>query len=205
MPPKRGASASVIRILMIGDSAVGKTSLVIRFDEDSFSTKFITTIGVDYRDKLVDIEGSPIKLQIWDTAGQERFRSLTANFFGKADGFVVCFDVSNRGSFDHVSSWVKDIHKNARGDVDVVLCGCKCDLPESSRQVSVAEAEALAEQFSTPYFEASAKQNINVNEMFMALATTIKRRKMAASGPAARDSNVALSGQSSDKKNGGCC
>ena len=119
MPPKRGANASVIRILMIGDSAVGKTSLVIRFDEDSFSTKFITTIGVDYRDKLVDIEGSPIKLQvrcppalpspllssssvrlddahgrcawfahfpqIWDTAGQERFRSLTANFFGKAD------------------------------------------------------------------------------------------------------------------------
>ena len=141
---KGAKNASVIRVLMIGDSAVGKTSLVIRFDEDSFSTKFITTIGVDYRDKLVTIEGAPIKLQIWDTAGQERFRSLTANFFGKADGFVVCFDVASRPSFEHVASWVADIHKNARGDVDVVLCGCKCDLPEASRQVTAAEAEALA-------------------------------------------------------------
>ena len=141
---KGAKNASVIRVLMIGDSAVGKTSLVIRFDEDSFSTKFITTIGVDYRDKLVTIEDAPIKLQIWDTAGQERFRSLTANFFGKADGFVVCFDVASRPSFEHVASWVADIHRNARGDVDVVLCGCKCDLPEASRQVTAAEAEALA-------------------------------------------------------------
>ena len=145
---KGAKNASVIRVLMIGDSAVGKTSLVIRFDEDSFSTKFITTIGVDYRDKLVTIEDAPIKLQIWDTAGQERFRSLTANFFGKADGFVVCFDVASRPSFEHVASWVADIHKNARGDVDVVLCGCKCDLPEASRQVTAAEAEALATKYA---------------------------------------------------------
>ena len=92
----------VIRILMIGDSNVGKTSLVVRYDEDTFSTKFMTTIGVDYRDKFVNVDGQQVKVQIWDTAGQERFRSLTANFFGKADGFVVCFDVSSAESFRHV-------------------------------------------------------------------------------------------------------
>ena len=203
---KGAKNASVIRVLMIGDSAVGKTSLVIRFDEDSFSTKFITTIGVDYRDKLVTIEDAPIKLQIWDTAGQERFRSLTANFFGKADGFVVCFDVANHSSFEHVSSWVADIHKNARGDVDVVLCGCKCDLPEASRQVTAAEAEALAAKYDTRYFEASAKQNVNVSEMFLALATTIKRRKLASADEAAAAArgDVDLKGQAAGDKQK-CC
>ena len=93
-PPKKPEKPRmVIRLLMIGDSSVGKTSLVVRYDEDSFSTMFMTTIGVDYRDKLVTIEGRDIKLQIWDTAGQERFRSLTSNFFGRADGFAICFDV----------------------------------------------------------------------------------------------------------------
>merc|ERR1712146_325654 len=142
------------------------------------------------------------------------------------DGFVVCFDVSNRGSFEHVSSWVSDIHKNARGDVDVVLCGCKCDLPESSRQVSAEEAEALAQKYDIKYFEASAKQNINVNEvraadlsgvdsgschtasapqMFLALATTIKRRKFTSTDdkPTGRG-DVDLKGQPAGDKRG-CC
>ena len=76
---------------------------------------FMTTIGVDYRDKLVKIEGRDIKLQIWDTAGQERFRSLTSNFFGRADGFAVCFDVGARASFNHVRQWLDDVEKNKKG------------------------------------------------------------------------------------------
>ena len=180
-PPKRGAGTSnrvVIRLLMIGDSSVGKTSLVIRYDEDSFSTKYMTTIGVDYRDKFVDIDGQPVKLQIWDTAGQERFRSLTANFFGKADGFVVCFDVSSRGSFGHVRNWIHDVQSHKRGEVDVCLCGCKCDVDAKLRQVATHEAKALAEEYGIQYFEASAKENINVSETFEHLAQKVRRRKV---------------------------
>lgn len=120
--------AYIVRLLMVGDSSCGKTSLVLRFDQNVFSTKFVTTIGVDYRDKMVKIEGVPMRLQLWDTAGQERFRSLTSNFFGRADGFVLTYDISNRPSFDHVIGWMRDIKTRAPPDCDIVLCGNKSDL-----------------------------------------------------------------------------
>ena len=182
-PKKPEKPRMVIRLLMIGDSSVGKTSLVVRYDEDSFSTMFMTTIGVDYRDKLVTIEGRDIKLQIWDTAGQERFRSLTSNFFGRADGFAVCFDVGARASFNHVRQWLDDVEKNKKGPVELCLIGCKCDLAAEKRQVSKAEAEKLAGEKGLPYFEASAKTNTNVAAAFEDLAARVLRRK----GPASSD------------------
>ena len=103
---------SAPQLLMVGDSAAGKTSLVLRFDQNVFSTKFVTTIGVDYRDKTVTLSSTPLRLQLWDTAGQERFRSLTSNFFGRADGFALAFDLTRRESFESVRGWMKDI--NAR-------------------------------------------------------------------------------------------
>lgn len=126
------------QLLMVGDSAAGKTSLVLRFDQDVFSTKFVTTIGVDYRDKNVTIRDTPLRLQLWDTAGQERFRSLTSNFFGRADGFVLAFDLTRRSSFDSVKGWMRDINARAPPDVEVVLCGNKCDL-EEERDVGTEE------------------------------------------------------------------
>ena len=176
-PPGQMQSRLVIRLLMIGDSSVGKTSLVIRYDEDSFSTKYMTTIGVDYRDKFVEIDGQPVKLQIWDTAGQERFRSLTANFFGKADGFVVCFDVGSRSSFAHVRNWIHDVQSHKKGDVDVCLCGCKSDVGPKQRQVATHEAQTLADEYGVQYFEASAKANVNVTATFEHLAAKVLRRK----------------------------
>ena len=175
-PKKHEKPRTVIRLLMIGDSSVGKTSLVVRYDEDSFSTMFMTTIGVDYRDKLVTIDGQANKLQIWDTAGQERFRSLTANFFGRADGFAVCFDIGARAFFNHVRQWLDDVEKNKQGHVDLALIGCKCDLPAEKRQVSKAEAEKLAAEKGLLYFEASAKTNQNVGEAFEDLAARVLRR-----------------------------
>merc|ERR1711957_900878 len=138
-PLQMGAKgAYIVRLLMVGDSSCGKTSLVLRFDQNVFSTKFVTTIGVDYRDKMVKIEGAMMRLQLWDTAGQERFRSLTSNFFGRADGFVLCYDISNRPSFDHVIGWMRDIKTRAPPDCDIVLCGNKSDL-ESDRVGQGAE------------------------------------------------------------------
>mmetsp|Transcript_21227 Transcript_21227/g.32252 ORF Transcript_21227/g.32252 Transcript_21227/m.32252 type:complete len:236 (-) Transcript_21227:348-1055(-) len=177
-PLQMGAKGSyIVRLLMVGDSSCGKTSLVLRFDQNVFSTKFVTTIGVDYRDKMVKIEGAPMRLQLWDTAGQERFRSLTSNFFGRADGFVLCYDISNRPSFDHVIGWMRDIKTRAPPDCDIVLCGNKSDL-DNDRVVTSEEGMALAEEYGVQFFETSALTGNNVDKMFTALATTIKRKRI---------------------------
>lgn len=177
-PLQMGAKGSyIVRLLMVGDSSCGKTSLVLRFDQNVFSTKFVTTIGVDYRDKMVKIEGAPMRLQLWDTAGQERFRSLTSNFFGRADGFVLAYDISNRPSFDHVIGWMRDIKTRAPPDCDIVLCGNKSDL-DNDRVVSTDEGKALADEYGVQFFETSALTGNNVETMFTALATTIKRKRI---------------------------
>lgn len=203
-----GPQQMVVRVLMIGDSGVGKTSLVLRYDDNTFSHKFVTTIGVDYRDKMVSIDGQTVKLQIWDTAGQERFRSLTANFFSRADGIILTFDVTDRTSFEHVRKWMDEIQANAPNDVNVVLCGSKCDVEPAARQISSDEGKQLAESFGVPYFEASAKKNICVEPMFISLATTIAKRKeepgVAETVHVSRGPSV--DGQAGDKKpTSGCC
>jgi len=177
-PLQMGAKgAYIVRLLMVGDSACGKTSLVLRFDQNVFSTKFVTTIGVDYRDKMIKIESVQMRLQLWDTAGQERFRSLTSNFFGRADGFVLTYDVSNRPSFDHVIGWMRDIKTRAPPDCDIVLCGNKADL-DNDRVVTHDEGKQLADEYGVQFFETSALTGHNVEKMFTALAATIKHKRI---------------------------
>jgi len=177
-PLQMGAKgAYIVRLLMVGDSSCGKTSLVLRFDQNVFSTKFVTTIGVDYRDKMVKIEGAPMRLQLWDTAGQERFRSLTSNFFGRADGFVLCYDITNRPSFDHFIAWIRDIKTRAPVDCDIVLCGNKRDL-ENDRVVTYDEGKSLADEYGVQFFETSALTGERVEQMFTSLATEIKHKRI---------------------------
>jgi small GTP-binding protein len=120
-----------------------------------------------------------MRLQLWDTAGQERFRSLTSNFFGRADGFVLCYDISNRPSFDHVIGWMRDIKTRAPPDCDIVLCGNKADL-ENDRVVQSEEGRQLAEEYGVQFFETSALTGHNVEAMFNSLATIIKRHRIDA-------------------------
>jgi Ras-related protein Rab-8A len=118
-----------------------------------------------------------MRLQLWDTAGQERFRSLTSNFFGRADGFVLTYDISNRPSFDHVIGWMRDIKTRAPPDCDIVLCGNKSDL-DNDRVVTLEEGKQLAEEYGVEFFETSALTGINVEKMFYGLSTTIKRKRI---------------------------
>ena len=118
-----------------------------------------------------------MRLQLWDTAGQERFRSLTSNFFGRADGFVLTYDISNRPSFDHVIGWMRDIKTRAPPDCDIVLCGNKSDL-DNDRVVTYEEGQQLADEYGVQFFETSALTGQNVEKMFTALATTIKRQRI---------------------------
>lgn len=118
-----------------------------------------------------------MRLQLWDTAGQERFRSLTSNFFGRADGFVLTYDISNRPSFDHVIGWMRDIKTRAPPDCDIVLCGNKSDL-DNDRVVTYEEGKQLADEYGVQFFETSALTGQSVEKMFTALATIIKHKRI---------------------------
>lgn len=139
---------------------------------------FVSTISwFDHPNQCLQIESAPMRLQLWDTAGQERFRSLTSNFFGRADGFVLTYDISNRPSFDHVIGWMRDIKTRAPPDCDIVLCGNKSDL-DNDRVVTYDEGKQLAEEYGVQFFETSALTGHNVEKMFTALATTIKHKRI---------------------------
>ena len=156
----------LIRLLVIGDTGVGKTSLLLRFYDETFSATTKSTIGVDYKAKEVIIGSETVKLQIWDTAGQERFRSMTAAFFGKAQGAVVVFDVSDLDSFEHLTQWIEDIHKSAPADCSIVICANKVDLPPDRWQVSREMFENYSQSSGYPLIETSASNGKNINEVF---------------------------------------
>lgn len=177
-----------IKLLTVGDSGVGKTSLLLRYANGSFSSTFITTIGIDFKINTIKLDDKRIKLQIWDTAGQERFRTITKSYFRGAQGILLVFDVTDRSTFNSVETWVEDIAQNADRHVNKILIGNKCDL-EGSRVVKRSDAEALAERFKMPYFECSAKLNLSVDEAFRELARLVVQREAREGGP--RDPSTA--------------
>merc|ERR1719198_2569339 len=119
-----------IKLLMLGDTGVGKTCLLLRYAYDSFSPTFITTIGIDFKIKHLDLDDVKVKLQIWDTAGQERFRTITVSYFKGAHGIILLYDVTDRETFDSISHWLAQIKEHADEKVNVVLVGNKCDIAE---------------------------------------------------------------------------
>jgi len=195
-----------IKLLMIGDSGVGKTCLLLRYANDSFSPTFITTIGIDFKIKNIDIDGTKIKLQIWDTAGQERFRTITTSYFRGAQGILLVYDVTDRRSFESIRNWISQIQQHADVHVNKILVGNKCDMLDE-KVVSTEEGEKLAKEFNMPFWECSAKNNINVEESFIAIGRGVKDRLVAegAGGPAQKPT-VKLNnknGQGGNRK--GCC
>jgi Ras-related protein Rab-8A len=120
-----------IKMLMIGDSGVGKTCLLLRYANDSFSPSFITTIGIDFKIKNIQVDGKKIKLQIWDTAGQERFRTITTSYFRGAQGVVLVYDVTDRKTFISIRNWMAQIQLHADANINRILIGNKCDMNDS--------------------------------------------------------------------------
>lgn len=158
-----------LKILIIGEGGVGKSCLLLRYTDDKFTETFMPTIGVDFKTKCINIEGSTVKLQVWDTAGQEKFRAITKAYFRGAHGILVVFDLSNRDSFDKTQDWINSI-KESDDSIDLIIIGNKCDL---QREVSIEEAQDFAAGYNVRYFETSAKDNTNVNEAFQYLSTQI--------------------------------
>ncbi|CAO1391236.1 unnamed protein product [Diamesa serratosioi] len=165
----------LFKLLIIGDSGVGKSSLLIRFSDNVFSGSYITTIGVDFKIRTVVINGERVKLQIWDTAGQERFRTITNTYYRGTHGVIVVYDVSNGESFANVKRWLQEIDTNCE-IVNKVLVGNKNDDPQS-KVVVTEDAQRFAQQMDIPLFETSAKENINVEDMFLAITEKVLRHK----------------------------
>merc|ERR1712196_671195 len=159
----------------MGDSGVGKTCLLLRYANDSFSPTFITTIGIDFKIKNIQLGGKRVKLQIWDTAGQERFRTITTSYFKGAQGILLVYDVTDRKTFNAIGNWMSQIRSHADDNVNKVLIGNKCDMVEE-RAVSTQEGEAMAEEYGMSFFETSAKQDIYVEKAFIKIAEQVKER-----------------------------
>ena len=199
------------KILTLGESGVGKTCLLLRYTDNKFIKNYLTTIGIDFKAKVINMHGKSVKLKIWDTAGQERFRNITTQYYKGADGIVLVYDVNERESFEKVSDWMKQISLNTQLDnIVIVLLGNKVDM--EGRQVKKEEGVEIAEQYKIKHFETSALSNLNVEESFKFLTEEIMRKKnieIVKDGPGS-GGNLVLeknekSGNGNKKEKKGCC
>ena len=160
-----------LKIMVLGESMVGKTSLITRYTNDKFGGRYLCTVGIDFQKKKIEKDGKKVLLQIWDTAGQERFRNVTKNYFQASQGFILAYDLNNKESFEKVQYWVEEIKANAEEKIKCILIGTKCDLDK--REVSEEEGQNLGQQYGYKFLETSAKDNININETFETLVSEI--------------------------------
>ncbi|KAI3954258.1 hypothetical protein MKW98_018082 [Papaver atlanticum] len=192
-PPARARADYdyLIKLLLIGDSGVGKSCILLRFSDGSFTTSFITTIGIDFKIRNIELDNKRIKLQIWDTAGQERFRTITTcrSYYRGAMGILLVYDVTDESSFNNIRNWIRNIEQHASDNVNKILVGNKADMDESKRAVPTAKGQALADEYGIKFFETisytelsffcvppSAKTNLNVEQVFFSIARDIKER-----------------------------
>merc|ERR1712198_599261 len=162
----------LFKLLLIGDSGVGKTCILFRVSEDAFNTTFISTIGIDFKIKTIELRGKKIKLQIWDTAGQERFHTITTSYYRGAMGIMLVYDITNAKSFDNIAKWLRNIDEHANEDVEKMILGNKCDM-EDKRMVSKERGESIAREHGIRFLETSAKANVNIERSFLDLAEAI--------------------------------
>ena len=158
----------IFKVLIIGDSSVGKSNLLLRFSDNIFHDTFLPTIGVDFKIRNVIINNKNIKLNIWDTAGQERFKTITSAYYKGSHGVILVYDITDRESFNNIANWINETKKHAGSAIVRVLVGNKCDLTED-RKVTHKEGAEFAQRENMLFFETSAKAKINVEETFMGL------------------------------------
>ncbi|XP_076956079.1 ras-related protein RABD1 isoform X2 [Bidens hawaiensis] len=183
----------LFKLLLIGDSSVGKSCLLLRFADDSYVDSYISTIGVDFKIRTVEQDGKTIKLQIWDTAGQERFRTITSSYYRGAHGIIIVYDVTEMESFNNVKQWLSEIDRYANESVCKLLVGNKCDLVEN---------KAFADELGIPFLETSAKDSVNVEQAFLTMAAEIKKKM--GNQPTGDKSTVQIKGQPIEQKSN-CC
>jgi len=203
----------LIKLLLIGDSGVGKSCLLLRFCDDAYTPSFITTIGIDFKIRTIELDGKRIKLQIWDTAGQERFRTITTAYYRGAMGILLVYDVTDEKSFENIRNWHSNIDQHASEGVNKILIGNKSDSVDK-KIIQENQGRELAAELGISFMETSAKANTNVEEAFFSLARDIKTRLIdnmdEGAGAGSGSSQAGASGSISVAQPGfqnskGCC
>lgn len=161
------------RLVTVGEAGVGKTSIILRYTDNSFSEDYKNTIGVDFKVKELYVNSKKVILKIWDTAGQETFRSITKQYFDNADGIFLVFDLSNRLSYANLQEWIDLISQSGNDYAKILLVGNKCDI---DRCVSSDESNLFAYNHHIDYFETSAKDGTNIEEIFQYMAENCNPR-----------------------------
>lgn len=192
---------NLIKVVIIGDSNVGKTNFLYRFIDNKFSEFHVATISFDYKAKIITLPESKttVKLQVWDTAGQEKYMSINKNIFLKVNGIILMYDITNRDSYEHIQNWMNIVKQQARC-TPVILVGNKID-DDDNRIVTEEEGQKLAKEMKIKYFfEASGKSGHNVEKCFFAISEEILRKLKKT-----QFDNISLDDLSPDKKKKGCC
>ena len=197
----------IFKVLLLGNSNVGKSSLFLRFVDDIWNDTFVPTIGVDFKIKTFDIDEKKIKMQIWDTAGQERFKNIIASYYRGAHGILLIYDVTDKDSFKNLSNWLIEIEKNASKNVLKILIGNKTDL-DDKRVITYNQGKEFADTYGLKFIETSAKKNLNVNEAFETLGRELMQasdEKKIVKQKQNKKNSVAKVQDLSVEKKGGCC
>ena len=195
------------KILIIGDSAVGKTSMLLKYVDNFFPETHMATIGVEYKTKNIETSKYKVILHIWDTAGQERFKSITKSFFNNTNGIVFVYDITNKGSFDGVKNWIKDAEPY--GKFESILCGNKIDL-EKKRDVKIDTLKEFGLKKKIDVFETGAKTGVKINEAFEKLVDLIIKSKshdelVRDFGVKSQNLNLTKQKKKTQSSGGNCC
>ena len=172
-----------IKLIVLGNTSVGKSSFILKYIEDKFVLNYIATLGMDFKQKKLKLKnGQEVRLRIYDTAGQERFKSVAVSFIKKAEGVILIYDIGNKATFESLEEWIKNIKESGKENLPIILVGNKCDLPPEKRQVELIEGKDKAEEFNLPFFETSCKEGINIKEVFEKIVEDITGKNNLSSG-----------------------
>ncbi len=200
----------VFKIIIVGDAGVGKSCLLRRFADQSFTDNYINTIGVDFKVRTLEMFGKSVKLNIWDSAGQERFRTIVNTYYRGAHGIIVVYDTTDRDSFVHLPDWLKDVSELAEPNAKKLLVGTKVDLDTASRHVPKDLVANYANRINVPFMETSAKTGQNVEQAFSQMTSLLMEEVVSGDLVLSERNTIRLDGTShavreTDKKKKKCC
>lgn len=194
----KSAEFPIVKVLILGDQAVGKTSLMLRFTDDNFKEDHLNTLGIDFKVKNIKHKGQDYLLQIWDSAGQERFKNITRTYYKKSSAIIVAFDSTRIDSFDNVRHWITNITDEIEDQLPIVIVATKCDVQDFNDAIN--KGKTLAKGLGLGFFKTSSKMNINVEKLFIYLVEEAIKYRTVDFG-----SNSMLKSQIVAKRNQKCC